>query len=100
MKEGQIKANLRSNFLQKNCLKYLVSKLESHKILQFLRIFSKAVLKIYLFLQHSKKTKIWPNGQTNLFLRNSFKKAKFGDPDRMMRIAAYSVSQKRERYRE
>jgi len=36
--------------------------------------FSKIGLKIYLFCLHSKKAKKWPNGQTILFLPNSFKK--------------------------
>ncbi len=31
-------------------------------------------LEIYYFCQHSKKAKKWPNGQTILFLANSFKK--------------------------
>jgi len=35
---------------------------------------SKTGLKIYYFYQHSKKAKKWPNGQTILFLANSFKK--------------------------
>ncbi len=35
---------------------------------------SKTVLKIYYFCQHSKKAKKWPNGQSILFLTNSFKK--------------------------
>jgi len=39
---------------------------------------SKIGLKIYYFCQHSKKAKKWPNGETILFLANSFKKAKFG----------------------
>jgi len=34
----------------------------------------KTCLKIYFFCQHSKKAKKWPNGQTILFLANSFKK--------------------------
>ena len=34
----------------------------------------KTCLKIYYFCQHSKKAKKWPNGQTILFLANSFKK--------------------------
>ena len=35
---------------------------------------SKTGLKSYYFCQHSKKAKKWPNGQTILFLANSFKK--------------------------
>jgi hypothetical protein len=35
---------------------------------------SKTGLKICYFCQHSKKAKKWPNGQTILFLANSFKK--------------------------
>jgi len=35
--------------------------------------FFKTGLKIYYFCQHSKKAKKWPNGQTILFLANSFK---------------------------
>jgi len=38
---------------------------------------SKTDLKIYYFCQHSKKAKKWQNGQTILFLANSFKKAKW-----------------------
>ncbi len=38
----------------------------------------KTCLKVYFFCQHSKKAKKWPNGQTILFMANSFKKAKFG----------------------
>jgi len=34
---------------------------------------SKIGPKIYYFCQHSKKAKKWPNGQTILFLANSFK---------------------------
>ncbi len=34
----------------------------------------KTGLKLYYFCQHSKKAKKWPNGQTILFLANSFKK--------------------------
>ncbi len=34
----------------------------------------KTCLKIYYFCQHLKKAKNWPNGQTILFLANSFKK--------------------------
>ncbi len=37
----------------------------------------KTDIKIYYFCQHSKKAKKWPNGQTLLFLANSFKKAKW-----------------------
>jgi hypothetical protein len=42
---------------------------------------SKTGLKIYYFLSTFKKGQKmakWPNGQTILFLVNSFKKAKFG----------------------
>jgi len=35
---------------------------------------SKTGLKIYYFCQHLKTAKKWPNGQTILFLANSFKK--------------------------
>jgi len=38
---------------------------------------SKTGLKIYSFCQYSKKAKKWPNGQTILYLANSFKKAKW-----------------------
>jgi hypothetical protein len=34
----------------------------------------KTCLKIYYFCQHPTKAKKWPNGQTILFLANSFKK--------------------------
>jgi hypothetical protein len=34
----------------------------------------KTCLEIYYFVQHSKKAKKWQNGQTILFLANSFKK--------------------------
>jgi len=36
--------------------------------------FAKIGLKIYYFIQHSKKTKKWQNGKIILFLANSFKK--------------------------
>jgi len=39
----------------------------------FARIRPKQALKYY-FCQHSKKAKKWPNGQSILFLANSFKK--------------------------
>ncbi len=42
---------------------------------------SKTDLKIYYFCQHSKKAKKGPNGQTILFLANSFKKRPNGNPD-------------------
>jgi len=35
---------------------------------------SKTVLKMHYICQHSKKAKKWQNGQTSLFLANSFKK--------------------------
>jgi len=38
----------------------------------------KTGIKIYYFCQHSKKAKKWPNGQTILFMANSFIKGQIG----------------------
>ncbi len=48
--------------------------LQFHKMFGICSDLFKTGLKIYYFCQHSIKTKKWPNGQTFLFLANSFKK--------------------------
>ncbi len=51
--------------------------LEFHKMFEICSDFSKTGLKLYYFCQHSKKAKKWTNGQTILFLANTFKKVKW-----------------------
>jgi len=67
-KKGQIKAKIPSKKIVK------ITNLEFHKMLEICSDLFKTCLKIYYFCQHSKKAKKWPNGQTILFLANSFKK--------------------------
>jgi len=62
----------------------------------------KTCLKIYYFCQHSKKAKKWPNGQTILFLANSFKKGQIcqiwplkrqnGNPDPGMGLTPFPTN--------
>ncbi len=49
-----------------------------HKMLKICSDLFKTCLEMCYFAKIKKRQKKWPNGQTILFLANSFKKAKFG----------------------